>query len=74
MLLPLYHLEYKNKIVKMIIRIIIIAWAIFVSVGRVLIGAHYASDVLFASMFGIFIYSALKDRNEEYQVNHYNQN
>jgi len=50
MLLPLIIiLPKKNKIVRIFIAGLILAWGIAVPLSRVAIGAHYASDVLFGS-------------------------
>ncbi|MHA1268227.1 MAG: phosphatase PAP2 family protein [Candidatus Helarchaeota archaeon] len=50
MLLPLLIL-FKNekKILKWVGNSIIIGWGLFVGASRIVIGAHYASDVLFSS-------------------------
>jgi membrane-associated phospholipid phosphatase len=54
MLLPLFLLAInKNYFIKSIVIGIISIWAISVAVSRVVIGAHYASDVLFGSFFMI---------------------
>lgn len=50
MLLPLILLiPKKNKIVKIFTTGLIVAWGIAVPLSRVVIGAHYASDVLFGT-------------------------
>lgn len=50
MLLPLIILiPQKIKIAKILVTGLITAWGIAVSLSRVVIGAHYASDVLFGS-------------------------
>jgi membrane-associated phospholipid phosphatase len=59
LLIKLKTLEWKRSI-KVIGTFIIVAWALFVGISRVLIGAHYASDVLFsigvASISTIILY------------------
>ena len=35
--------------IKIIVTILVIGWGLFVAISRVIIGAHYASDVLFSS-------------------------
>ncbi len=50
MLLPLIILlPKKNKIVRIFTAGLIVVWGIAVPLSRVVIGAHYASDVLFGS-------------------------
>jgi membrane-associated phospholipid phosphatase len=54
MLLPIILLiPKKNKIVKIFTTGLIVAWGIAVPLSRVVIGAHYASDVLFGSFIMI---------------------
>ncbi len=54
MLLPIILLiSKKNKIAKIFITILIVAWGIAVPLSRVVIGAHYASDVSFGSFIMI---------------------
>lgn len=54
MLLPLtLFLDSRSRRVKFLISILIVSWGLFVALGRVVIGAHYASDVLFSSTFGV---------------------
>jgi len=61
MLLPLILLVLnKDKKIKYFISIIVIAWGIIEALGRIVIGAHYASDTLFsagmASIVFLFLY------------------
>jgi membrane-associated phospholipid phosphatase len=50
MLLPvLLLLVNKNKWQNKIITIFILCWGVFVALGRIVIGAHYASDVVFST-------------------------
>jgi membrane-associated phospholipid phosphatase len=44
----------KSYRIRLLLKGLIISWAIAVSVSRVIIGAHYASDVIFSS-FGMSI-------------------
>ena len=57
MLLPVFILLSKKTIlVKYSVLALIIIWAVVLSLSRVVIGAHYASDVLFGSFFMIFTF------------------
>jgi len=57
MLLPLILLlPKKNKFVKIITIALIVAWGITVPLSRIIIGAHYASDVIFGSSIMIISY------------------
>lgn len=57
MLLPLFVLVTNEPLRKRIIfKGIIISWAITLCVSRIIIGAHYVSDVLFASFIMIISY------------------
>jgi membrane-associated phospholipid phosphatase len=63
MFLPLLILFRNRKIqdpVRILVTILILGWAIFVGLSRVVIGDHYASDVLFSAMMAavitIFLY------------------
>ena len=56
MVLPLLLLiTNKNKAVQTITAAILSGWALAVGLSRVVIGAHYASDVLFGAFFIIII-------------------
>jgi membrane-associated phospholipid phosphatase len=44
-----------NVPTKILISILILSWGLFVALSRVVIGAHYASDVLFSSGFAAII-------------------
>jgi len=60
MLLPLIILlPKKNKIVKIFTAGLILTWGIAVPLSRVVIGAHYASDVLFGSFLIIITFLIL---------------
>ncbi len=66
LLIPLRKMNTSNlikKILTLVLIILIVGWAIFVAVSRVIIGAHYASDVLFsggaASIITILLYKWL---------------
>ncbi len=71
MMLPLLILlrdyEWKNP-KKIILTILITGWAIFVGLSRIVMGAHFASDVLFsagmASIVTILMYRRLYLKNE----------
>jgi membrane-associated phospholipid phosphatase len=47
-LILIKHRTWKDPI-KIIVIILVIGWGLFVAISRVIIGAHYASDVLFSS-------------------------
>ncbi|NHJ04631.1 MAG: phosphatase PAP2 family protein [Candidatus Heimdallarchaeota archaeon] len=58
MLLPLIVIIYKKELrnfVKILLIIPIIFWGLFVSSSRVVIGAHFASDVLFSTGMAFFV-------------------
>lgn len=58
MLLPLLLLTIPcSRKIKILVGLLVIGWGVLVPVGRVVIGAHYASDTLFAS--GVAILSFL---------------
>ena len=60
MILPLLILVVnKSKIMKVSLHIIIIFLGVAVSLSRVVIGAHYASDVLFSSFIVIIVFLAI---------------
>ncbi len=57
MILPLLLLVVnKSKSIKTSLLILIISWGLAVSLSRVVIGAHYASDVLFGSSIIIIVF------------------
>jgi membrane-associated phospholipid phosphatase len=50
MLLPLLILVWRRRLpLKVLVLAVLIAWALLVAYARVLVGAHYASDVLFST-------------------------
>ena len=54
LLLPIFILfSRKTNLTKYFVLTLIIIWAVVLSLSRVAIGAHYASDVLFGSFFMI---------------------
>lgn len=60
MLLPLLLLiQNKSRKVKLVVGSLIIIWGIFIALGRIVIGAHYASDVLFSTGVAIVSYLVL---------------
>jgi membrane-associated phospholipid phosphatase len=57
LLLPLIYLTFsKSWRVKLLIGALAVSWGLFVSIGRVKIGAHYASDVLFPTGVAILCF------------------
>ncbi|NVM34562.1 MAG: phosphatase PAP2 family protein [Candidatus Lokiarchaeota archaeon] len=58
MFLPLLILVKGRKLkdpIRIILTILVLGWAIFVGLSRIVIGAHYASDVLFSAMMASVI-------------------
>jgi len=63
MLLPLMLLtKNKGKKTHYTIGIVIIFWGLVVALGRVVIGAHYASDILFSSGMALVSFVLLQSR------------
>ena len=63
MILPILILvPVKNTRSRFIILFIIIGWGLTVGFSRIVIGAHYASDVLFGACIVIFIFIAICNR------------
>ena len=61
MILPLLLLvDNKSKSIKVFVLITIISWGLAVSLSRVVIGAHYASDVLWGSIIIIVVFLVIK--------------
>jgi membrane-associated phospholipid phosphatase len=54
LLIPLGKWQWKNPI-RIIGTILIIGWGLFVGLSRIVVGAHYASDVLFSTFVPILI-------------------
>ncbi|MFX0057756.1 MAG: phosphatase PAP2 family protein [Candidatus Hodarchaeota archaeon] len=54
LLIPLRKWQWKNPI-RIIGTILIIGWGVFVGLSRIVVGAHYASDVLFSTFIPILI-------------------
>jgi membrane-associated phospholipid phosphatase len=54
LLIPLRKWQWKSPI-RLIGTILIIGWGIFVGLSRIVVGAHYASDVLFSTFIPIII-------------------
>ncbi len=60
MILPLLILvQTKNIYMKTIVLLIIMSWGITLALSRVVIGAHYASDVLFGAFIILIVFSLL---------------
>jgi membrane-associated phospholipid phosphatase len=58
-------LNNKEQWIKILTLIFITLWGILLSISRVVIGAHYASDVLFGSFFIIMIFLLLFKKYKE---------
>ena len=70
MLLPLLVLASDLKRpVRLCVAAILVAWGLFVATGRVVAGAHYASDVLFSTgvAFAVFAFWARRDPSKAAQ-------
>jgi membrane-associated phospholipid phosphatase len=63
LLLPLLLLipEHARR-TRAFVFLLVVTWGVAVAASRVKIGAHYASDVLFSSCFGIVLFILLRDR------------
>ena len=56
MLIPLLILfRNENKVLKAVGFVTIFGWAAFVGISRIIVGAHYCSDVLFSSCVAIIV-------------------
>lgn len=72
MFVPLLILVKDRKLkdpVRIITTILVLGWAVFVGLSRIVVGAHYASDVLFsgmmASVITILFYKRIYLKNSE---------
>ncbi|MEJ2506939.1 MAG: phosphatase PAP2 family protein, partial [Ignavibacteriaceae bacterium] len=64
MILPLLMLvPVSNKKLRSVLIVIIILWGLIVGLSRIVIGAHYASDVLFGGCIVIFIFLGICNRS-----------
>ena len=60
LLLPLLLLTLdRGRKLRVATGVLVIAWGVLVAASRVVVGAHYASDVLFSSAVGILCFFAL---------------
>jgi membrane-associated phospholipid phosphatase len=58
MFLPLLIIINNRKLkdpIRILTTILVLGWAIFVGLSRIIVGAHYASDVLFSAMMATVI-------------------
>lgn len=55
LLLPCVLLLARGTIARLVLTLLVVAWGAFVGLGRVVIGAHYASDVLLSTLFALLI-------------------
>ena len=63
MLLPIMILTFKNgRKTQFLFILLIFIWGIFVSLSRIVIGAHYFSDVLFSTGMAMIVYLLLYKR------------
>jgi membrane-associated phospholipid phosphatase len=58
-------LTNKKEWIKNLVFVLIFIWAVVLALSRVVIGAHYASDVLFGSFFIILTYLLLNQYYEK---------
>ena len=65
MLLAVLILFNKKKLSKNLVLILIILWGILLATSRVIIGAHFASDVLFGSFFIIVTFFYFRYKNSQ---------
>lgn len=66
MVLPLLLLVPRgSRAVRLIVASLLVAWALFVSLSRVRIGAHYISDVAFSTCLQVGLYLWLSRRHAE---------
>ncbi len=72
MFVPLLILVKHRKLkhpVRIITTVLVLGWAIFVGLSRIVVGAHYASDVLFSAMMAsvitILFYKQIYLKNSE---------
>lgn len=54
MLLPVIFL-FRKSAWKYLVAVLVVGWGVFIACSRVVIGAHYASDVLFSACFGAVV-------------------
>jgi len=67
MILPLLLLVVnKSKTIKISLLILIISWGLAVGLSRVVIGSHYASDILFGSNIVIILFLLLNKYSTDY--------
>jgi membrane-associated phospholipid phosphatase len=60
MLLPLLLLALdRGRGVQVATGVLVVTWGVLVAVSRVVVGAHYASDVLFSSAVGVLCFLLL---------------
>jgi membrane-associated phospholipid phosphatase len=55
MLLPCVLLAARGTRARLMLTLLVVAWGTFVALGRVVIGAHYASDVLWSTLFALAV-------------------
>lgn len=65
-LIILFLFQYKSKRTQNIVMALIIFWGCLVCSSRIVVGAHYLSDVLFASMICILSFVAIYHCKDKY--------
>jgi membrane-associated phospholipid phosphatase len=55
LLLPCVLLVARGTLARLVLSTLVLGWGVFVALGRVVIGAHYASDVLLSTLFALTV-------------------
>lgn len=55
LLLPCVLLAARGTPARLVLTLLVVAWGTFVALGRIVIGAHYASDVLWSTLFALAV-------------------
>jgi membrane-associated phospholipid phosphatase len=55
LLLPCVLLAARGTLARLVLTLLVVGWGVFVALGRVVIGAHYASDVLLSTLFALAV-------------------
>ncbi len=55
LLLPCVLLVARGTLARLALTLLVVSWGMFVALGRVVIGAHYASDVLLSTLFALTV-------------------
>lgn len=63
LLLPCVLLAARGTIARLVLTLLAVGWGVFVGLGRVVIGAHYASDVLLSTLFALAVVLCTPERD-----------